>query len=102
MFWIGDSRARRALSSLYDLVKAVPRIYQGNLQDSVNEWRNLDIVSLPQKLEDTTICGPLDFCKILMNVQGTDGSNKFCVFAKFALNVLIPVTIKRICGKIIF
>lgn len=45
-----NNRARRTMPSLHDPVKAVPHIYQGNVQDLGNEWRSLYIISLQQKL----------------------------------------------------
>lgn len=68
------------MSSLYDFVHAVPRLYKGDIQVIDNEWRNLDNRSLSHNHDLHKDMDITEFYKKLMDVQDNEGSCKFMFF----------------------
>lgn len=78
-FW-ASGPARLAMPSLYDLVKTVPRIYDGDIRTLDYEWTNLDSTPLPPELRDDK-CGIVEFYVKVGQTTDNEGSHQFKLFS---------------------
>lgn len=86
-----DPQTRVFMPSLYPLVKSLPRIYEGDIQNLDNEWRNIDSVTLPSDL-NAHKHDPIVFYVKLANMKHHN-EYLFQTVATFALNILaLPAT----------
>lgn len=80
-----DSGTRLELPTLGDLVKEVPRIYQGNIDHLDDEWRLLPWHNFPENLNKYDV---VEFYRTVMEAEDLQGNKKFKILANFALHVL--------------
>ncbi|KAG7175295.1 hypothetical protein Hamer_G001348, partial [Homarus americanus] len=49
-----DNKSRKEMPSLYDFMKAVPRIYSGSRQVLDDQWTGLDVIAVPPEIKDSS------------------------------------------------
>lgn len=81
-----DPRTRTSMPSLTDLVTAVPRIYESNVVQLLdNEWRNLDATNLAYILPN---CNIVDFYNKIGEITDEEGNFMFKHLCKFIMQIL--------------
>ncbi|XP_042237675.1 protein ZBED8-like isoform X2 [Homarus americanus] len=81
-----DTKSRKEMPSLYDFVKAVPRIYSGSIQVLDDQWRDLDVIAIPPEIKDSSDI--VDVYTKLGELKDGVGVSQFKDLCTFALQVL--------------
>lgn len=77
---------RTDVPSMTDLVHALPRMYQGNLQDLDDQWRELPSETLPHSIKNEVDI--VSFYVKLSTMTNYDGKHKYALLSNLALQIL--------------